>query len=117
MNEYLIKSSHNVYVDDYTEGELEWVNYYTIESTIMTPDVQSAIQAYIEHHLYYKFDSKGFCEDDESINVGHYSVLVNEHNDEAEESEIELWKNGKLKLYSNNIRLKIYEITPVNINK
>ena len=117
MKEYLIKSSHNVYIDDYTEGELDWVNCYTLETCIMAPNIQDAIQGYIEHHLYYKFDSKGFCEDDESLNQAHYNVLVDGDNAEANEHEIELWKAGKFKLYSNEIRLEFYEITPVNINK
>jgi hypothetical protein len=117
MKKYLIKSSHNVYVDDYTEGELDWVNCYTLEACITAPNIQSAIQEYIENHLYYKFDYRGFYEDDESTNEGHYNVLVDEANEEANEYEIELWKAGKRKLYSNQIRLEFYKITPVNINK
>jgi hypothetical protein len=117
MKEYLIKSSHNVYIDDYTEGELDWVNCYTHDARIMAPNIQSAIQEYIDDHLYYNFDSKGFYEDDESTNQAHYNVLVDVDNSEANEHEIELWKAGKLKLYSNEIRLEFYEITPVNINK
>ena len=117
MKEYLIKSSHHVYIDDYNEGELEWVNCYNMDDFITAPNVQNAIQKYIEDCLYYKFDSKGFCEDDELMNVGHYNALVDEANEEANEYEIELWKNSKIRLYSNNIRLEIYEVKPVNINK
>jgi len=117
MKEYLIKSSHHIYVDNYNDGELEWVNCYNMDDFITAPNVQSAIQKYIEHCLNYKFDSKGFWEDDELMNVGHYNVLVNAAHQEANEHEIELWKAGKIILYSNNIRLEIYEVKPVNINK
>jgi len=117
MKEYLIKSSHHVYIDDYNKGELEWVNCYTLDSFITAPNAQNAIQKYIQSDLHYKFDWQSFWEDDESINVGHYNVLVDAAHNEANEHEIELWKAGKIILYSNNIRLEIYEVKPVNINK
>jgi hypothetical protein len=117
MKKYLIKSSHQIYLDDYNKGEVELVNCYTLDSFITAPNAQNAIQKYIQNDLNYKFDRQRICEDDESINVGHYNVLVDAANEEADEQEIELWKVNQCKLYSNNIRLEIYEVKPVNINK
>jgi len=117
MKKYLIKSSHHIYLDDYNKGELEWINCYTLDSFVTAPNAQNAIQKYIQDDLNYKFDRDYLYEDGESINVGHYDVLVDEANEEATEYEIELWKAGKRKLYNNHIKLEIYEMKLVNINK
>jgi hypothetical protein len=113
MNEYLIRSYHSIYEDSYNDGELDWVNGYELSSFIKADNPANAVQQYIENKLYYKFNSRAFCEDDEQSNVGHYNVLVDEDNGEATDSEYELWKQGKMQLYSDNIRIEVYMITPV----
>ena len=112
MIEYLIKSYHEIYVDDYNEGELDHVNSYNMTAFIKAPDVGSAIQQYIENCLYYKFNHEylDISGDDMS---SYYDVLVDEDSNEITENERELWKQGELKLYNNQIRIEAYIVLPV----
>jgi hypothetical protein len=112
MIEYFIKSYHEIYVDDYSYGELDHVNGYNMTAFIKAPDVGSAIQQYIENCLYYKFNHEylDIIGDDWS---SYYNVLVDEDSNEATESERELWKQGELKLYNNQIRIEAYIVLPV----
>jgi hypothetical protein len=113
MIEYFIKSYHSIYEDSYNDGELDFANGYELSYFIKADSPANAIQQYIENKLYYKFNSKCFCEDNEQSNVCHYNVLVDEENCEASESEYELWKQGKMQLYTDNIRIAVYTMTPV----
>ena len=113
MNEYLIRSYHSINEDSYNDGELDYVNGYELSSFIKADNPPNAIQQYIENKLYYKFNSRAFWEDDEQDHIGYYNVLVDEDNGEATDSEYELWKKGKIKLYTDNIRIEVYMITPV----
>ena len=112
MNEYLIKSYHNIYVDDYNEGEGYHVNSYNMTAFIKAPEVGNAIQQYIENCLYYKFNSNYLDTSGDDIS-SYYDVLVNKDDAEATENERELWKQGKLKLYNNQIRIEAYVVLPV----
>jgi hypothetical protein len=116
MKEYLIKSYHEIYVDDYNEGELDMVNAYTNSAILHAYDPIDSIKEYFNTQFYYDFDESLVCTDAEDrTNVVWYNVMVNELNDEADPSEVELWKKGEMKLYNNSIRITIYEITPVKI--
>ena len=116
MNEYFIKSYHEIYVDDYNDGELDMVNAYMNSERVHAYDPIDAIKEYFNTQFYYSFDESLVCTDaEDSTNVVWYNIMVNQFNDEAEESEIELWKKGELTLYNNSIRIEIYEVTPVKI--
>lgn len=112
MNEYLIKSYHNIYVDDYNEGEGYHVNSYSMTAFIKAPDAGNAIQQYIENCLYYKFNSNYLDTSSEDISC-YYDVLVDDESTEATEVDRELWKNGELKLYNNQIMIEAYIVLPV----
>lgn len=112
MIEYLIKSYHEIYVDDYNEGELDHVNGYNMTAFIKAPDVGSAIQQYIENCLYYKFNSNYLDTSGDDISC-YYDVLVDDEGIEATEADRELWKNGELKLYNNQILIEAYVVLPV----
>lgn len=114
MIEYLIKSYHEIYVDDYNEGELDMVNVYIHSAKVFSNSPIDAIKDYFNTQLHYSFDESLVCTDaEDSLNVVWYNIMVNQFNDEAEESEIELWKKGELTLYNNSIRIEIYKVTPV----
>lgn len=112
MNEYLIKSYHNIYVDDYNEGEGYHVNSYNMTAFIKAPEVGNAIQQYIENCLYYKFNSNYLDTSGDDIS-SYYDVLVDDEGIEATEADRELWKNGELKLYNNQIMIEAYIVLPV----
>ncbi len=112
MNEYLIKSYHNIYVDDYNEGEGYHINSYNMTAFIKAPDAGNAIQQYIENCLYYKFNSNYLDTNGDDISC-YYDVLVDDESIEATEADRELWKNGELKLYNNQIMIEAYIVLPV----
>ena len=116
MNEYLIRSYHTVSEDSYNDGELDYVNGYELSYFIKATDPSNAIQQYIERKLYYKFNPKFIDTSSDDISI-YYNVLVDIDNAEATESEYELWKQGKLKLYNDCIRLEVYNVSIVTNNE
>ena len=110
MKTFKIRSAHDIYIDDYEQGELDRVNGYTVTNEVEANDVWEAIEKYFETTLYYNFKKDNSSKSDEVENELHYSVLVDVENLEANEGQIEKWKQGKEKLYSNNITITVYEI-------
>jgi hypothetical protein len=115
MKKYIISTIHRVFVDSYNEGEQEYANGYDIKSNVNAENVREAIEKYFESTLYYKFNFKDAYIDDENKNTLHYSVLVDDENNEASEEEIALWREEKKRLYSNNIILTVSELIEVEI--
>ncbi len=110
MKKYFIKSEHEVNIDTYKDGELENVNYYSLNSFITAENARQAIEHYFENVLYYDFDFKYSIFKD---GVLFYSVLVDVDNQQATKNQIKVWKTGKNTLYSNNISVRISECTEV----
>ena len=121
MKKFIISSTHEVYKDDYNDGETDYVNGYSLKSKIINSETtKEAIQKYFEDELYYKFNvDYAYIDHEEDIdaskNTLNYSVLVDNENSEASEEEIELWKKDKLELYANNIFLTVHELTEATI--
>ena len=111
---YKVVSFHNVYEDSYEEGELKQVNSYILDAMIEAKSPIAAIQKYFLDSLYYSFDIENAGKEEKDCI--HYSNLVNNDNSEARKSEIELWKKGKIKLYSNNTIIEVFEIVKCDIN-
>ena len=110
MKTLKIHSAHDVYIEDYEQGELDRVNGYTLTNEVEANDAWEAIEKYFETTLYYDFKKDNASKSDEVENELHYSVLVDVENLEASEKQIEDWKQNKQKLYSNNITITVYEI-------
>lgn len=113
MNTYIIKTSHEIEKDSYTDGLLNYVNSYNLKHEIKANNAREAIQKYFDEYLYYTFDFKSAYilheeEKGEATNILFYDVLVDEENDQATENQIELWKKDKLTLYNNRIHLEIF---------
>jgi len=115
MRKFKIETIHDIYVDSYENGELNYVNGWNLNADIKAENPREAIEKYFEKELYYKFNFEHLDKDEEQINKFWYSVLVDEDNTEASEAQIKDWKKDKLKLYANNITLFISEIIPVQI--
>lgn len=120
MKTYVINSNHDVYIDSYENGELDNVNFYALEGKIDANNPREAIKKYFEEVLYFSFEIENAYIDHEETNEGsdnclHYSNLVDVNNYEASKREIELWKENKEELYSNNTTIYIYELKSVKI--
>ncbi len=112
--QFLIKSTHDVYIDSFNNGELNMVNNYYLESVIFAENYKKAIEKYFSDFLYYEFnfENSQICDDG---NYLYYCVLCDVENSEATKKDVELWKKEKLTLYSNNISLECNEITRINL--
>ena len=106
MKKYFITSQHDICIDSYKYGELENVNYYSIDSFISAKNAKKAIDVYFEKVLYYDFNLEDSNFED---GILFYSVLVDTENIQATKKDIQVWRMGEKKLYSNNISLKICE--------
>lgn len=114
MKKYRIKSEHTIHVDDYNEGEQEYINFQTHSAVLSAKNPIEAIKLYFEKELYLSLDIK--CSDTNEDNlVFYYSNLVDLDNCEASERQIERWKKGELTLYSNSTSLTIEELIPIRI--
>lgn len=121
MKTYFIESTHDVYIDNYNDGETTNVNFYDIKQNVKAENPREAIKKFFEEVLYYKFDFESAYiaheeeGEEEPKNKLHYAVLVDEESSEANEKDIEKWKKNKKTLYSNNITIYIFEVQPVKI--
>ncbi len=120
MKNYIIKTSHEIDIHSYNEGQGKNVNYYQEESQIKARTPREAITQYFENVLYYTFEFDNAYiiheeEGGENENTLFYDVLVDDESIEASQNQIELWKKGEKTLYNNRIYLSIYELTPAVI--
>ncbi len=119
MKNYLINADFDVYEDNYTEGEQEHVNGYSINSAeIEAESPIEAVSKFYENVLSLPFDKenayiphKESKENDK--NEIQYSNLVDKDNSEPTQAQLDLWEKDELKLYSLDAYIKVYEITPV----
>ena len=120
MKTYKINTEHIIYVDSYEQGELNQVNAYSLDKEIKAESPKQAIEKYFKDFLYYSFSWAGAVlpheeEETEEKNILHYSVLVDEENCEASETEVNDWKQEEKVLYHNDIFLTIHELKEVEI--
>lgn len=111
MKRFFISSTHEIFVDDYNEGELNNVNNYDLNSFINAENPKQAIKQYFDTVLGYDFTFENSNFEDGYLN---YSVLVDADNLQATEKEKELWKRGKKTLYCDNISLEVSELIKIN---
>ena len=112
MEKYKITSFHDVVVDDYENGEGETANFYVLDKIINANTPFEAVKQYFEDFLYFGFNVGNAIVEQTDL---FYSVLVDEDNSEASIEQQNLWKDGKLKLYANNIRVMCEKLTLVTI--
>ena len=120
MKNYIIKTSHEIEIDEFNEGLTNLVNTYNLEEKIQAETPREAIEKYFSSFLYYDFTFENAYifhleGDGDEKNVLAYDTLVDEEKIEATESQKELWKKGEKTLYNNRIYLKIYELNPAII--
>lgn len=114
MKKYFITSTHDVYVDDFKEGETDHVNYYSSNGFVSADSWKDAAIKYLNDNLYYDINIKD-VEISEDVNCLQTSVIVDEENVQASRHDIDQWKNGSKMLYCNRIDLFIEELAPVNL--
>lgn len=111
---YLIESRHEVFEDNFEEGEGELITEYNISSMIEAESAVDAIEIYFKSTLGYTFEisTVGF-EDEELINcVLVDKTLVEVFNDEP---DYKRWEDGEINLYNNYIYLKCSVVQAINL--
>lgn len=110
MNQYKVTSIHDVYEDDFNDGELDRVNGWSESKTILdAANPRQALKTYVEKHLCMDYVEEHYTFE---IGQAFTSRLVDVDGYEADENEKELWKQGKMKLYSENIMFQVHELVP-----
>jgi hypothetical protein len=118
MKLYQISSYHEVYEDSYEEGALDRVNSYDIGPRVIAADTpMEAIAKYYNDYLHREFKPEHVMLDDEQANTIYDSSLEDEEGLEPTEDERNEWKEGMMKLYSNNATIHVYELTPVDLTE
>lgn len=114
MKKYEIESFHHVCDIDFEKGESDQESSYDSIESIYASDWEEAIDIYLEKHLYTKLNFYDL-ELNVEYNCFECSFLQTIYGIEASIDELELWKNGKLKVQSNSFQLIISEITRITI--
>jgi len=99
---YIIKTYFDAFEDSYNNGEGKHVNSWDYQSE--HDAIESALQQHFEK-LGLSYDANLLLEDDGNR---WYSWMVYEDR-QATDKEIQLWKQGKLNLYSLTANIKIYK--------
>lgn len=87
MKPYIIECVHDVYIDSFSEGQKEHINYYDTKGKY---EADSAINA-IEKHLSflgYQFEKKNSEVDEDEPNKLFFSILADVDNNEATEKRV-----------------------------
>lgn len=114
MKNYIVKSFHEIFVDDYNEGEGKHVNGYALSGEVQANNPKEAITAYLRDNLGYNLDFNNCEVSPEEGNLVQTSCLVNNDNIQPTNSEVKQWEAGNVELYSNRIDMFVYEVTEVN---
>lgn len=94
MKNYKVECMHDVYVDSFERGELDHVNFFDTKGEYKVENPFEAIEKHLDS-LGYDLKKEHCQIDEQETNKVWYSVLVDEENCKASDSEIELWKKRR----------------------
>jgi len=114
MKKYIVECVHDIYIDSFSKGQEEHVNYYETKGNYEADNAINAIKSHL-NSLGYNFEQKNSEVDEDEPNKLFFSNLVDSESNEAQVWQIQLWKNDELKLYDNNMVLFVYETIPAKI--
>lgn len=114
MNTFRITSSHDVWEDSFSEGEMNHVNSWTQEAIIKSDTLLDAIKQYYAKQLFMDFNMDRVCIDMDTIDD---SRLINEDNQVPSEHERDEWEASKKLLYSENICIRVQKLEDVNLEE
>lgn len=115
MKKYIVESLHEVYVDDYENGEGEHVNTYTLKNEVHADNPIHAVNKYLNDELNYNLGFEN-CEVYEGKRVDT-SCLVDVDNDQPDSRMVDEWKQGRITLYANHISMFVSEVIEVSFDQ
>lgn len=109
--EFRVVSNHVVYEDNYNDGELEYVNDYTLDGIYKVDNWQQAIENHFnENGLSIELKD---CEIEDGIL--YTSRLVNFDGVRPFNNELQDFKKGLINLCSDNITVHVQELVNVEL--
>lgn len=111
MGRYRIVSWHDVYVDDYEQGEIKHVNFFCLSGIYDAVNYQQAVEEHLNEHGYNLGMEN--CEVYKDTNSLLTSCLVDENNVQPNGYELEQWKKGKKVLYSDSMSIEVKELNEI----
>lgn len=114
MHQYHVFCSHDICEDSYTKGEMGSYNSWDEDDIISAETPMDAVITFYKKNLFWDF-VEGSADFDEGALFD--SRLVDEDSQVASEQQIEDWKAGKIQLYSDNVRIDVKQLVPVNLEK
>lgn len=116
MKTYSIVSIHEVFEDNFENGEGKHINTYDLNEVIKADNVQDAINKYLEYTVFTELQFKDL-EISDCGNFLNTERLVDIKSEDATNKEIESWKQGKIKLFNEIIHLnalEVFELVQIN---
>ena len=111
---YLVESRHEVFEDNFKDGEGKLITEYNRSSMIEAESAVDAIETYFKSVLGYTFEISTVGLEDEEL---MYCVLVDKSLDEVfnDEPDYKRWMDGEINLYGNYIYLKCSFVQAINL--
>ena len=110
---YLVESRHEVFEDNFKDGEGKLITEYDRSSMIEAESAVDAIETYFKSDLGYTFEISAVGLEDEELT---YGVLVDKSLNEVlnDEPDYKRWVDGEINLYCNYIYLKCSFVQAIN---
>lgn len=111
MKKFRIVSWHEIFIDDYEQGEKDYINSFDLSGIYEADNCKDAVNMHLSEHGY----NLGLenCEVNEESNELQTSCLVDEDNMQPSTHDLELWKQGKKVLFVDYINIQVEELIRV----
>lgn len=112
MKTFVITSAHDVFEGVYDEGQQDQhINGYELKETVKADNWEEAVNTFFKK-IGFNLDIKNCEVEDNALQT---SCLVDAYNLQPTDKEVEQWKEGKIKLYSNLITIWVHELVQVEL--
>ena len=112
MAQFRIKSYHDVCTDSFEHGQGDTVNFWETSRIIDAETPAEALRNYYEREIFKIFDPEKIMIDGMDIFDG---FMVDEDGVLASDLEIEMFMKGERELFAENIRLHVWQLTPIEV--
>jgi len=112
MRTFFITSHHDIFVDNYNDGEEpNSINSYSISETVKADNWRLAVNEYFKR-IGFNLGMEN-CEIYD--NFLETSCLVDGANMQPNETQVKQWQNGNKTLYANHISIGVQELITIHL--
>lgn len=110
MEFYTVTIGHLITEDSYLNGEIgDIINEYSSQTIVYANNMKEAIKEAFQKELLHDINFNNIEDDEGNL---YYGMLVDNENVEATKQEVKDWKQGKIKLYNDNIQISCFKMIP-----